>query len=412
VDRFDALQLCTRIVELGNLTEAAGEPVSIYCFSSRQQFGLKFGIYCDALDVENDDLRRDLSISEHPLFSHSDRHNMKAWLLKDFGLENLQLDDVPTPVPSAGELLVKVGAVSLNYRDKAIVDGLYEPAMIPKPLIPVSDAAGTVVATGTGVSRFKVGDRVNSTLYSRWIDGAPGPNEPDYCFGAPLPGGLAEYMIIHEESAVRAPDSMSDVEASTLPIAALTAWFSLMEFGKLQPDQTVLLQGTGGVSIFAAQIAAALGARVIATSSRDENLAKIKLLGAHEGINYRQRPDWDKAVLELTDGKGVDLLLDVAGGNGLNQSVAATKAGGLIAQIGFLSGLQATLDVIPLLFRQTTIRGIAVGHRASFERMNVFLNQHGITPVIDQVYSFGEACQAYAHLARGPFGKVVIKVAE
>src|SRR3546814_396198 len=140
---------------------------------SSDLFGLKFGIYCEAPDVENDDLRWDLPISEHPFFSHPDRHNMKAWLLKDFGLENLQLDDVPTPVPLAGELLVKVGAVSLNYRDKAIVDGFYEPAMIPKPLIPVSDAAGTVVATGADVSRFKVGDRVNSTLYSRWIDGAP-----------------------------------------------------------------------------------------------------------------------------------------------------------------------------------------------------------------------------------------------
>lgn len=337
---------------------------------------------------------------------------MKAWLLKNFGLENLVPEDVPTPVPMAGELLVKVGAVSLNFRDKAIVDGFYEPDMIPKPLIPVSDAAGTVVAVGEGVSRFQVGDRVDSTLYSRWIDGAPGPDEPDYCFGAPLPGGLAEYMIIHEESAVRAPENMSDEEASTLPIAALTAWFALMDFGNLQPGQTVLVQGTGGVSIFAAQIAAAAGARVIATSSRDENLAKVKALGAHEGINYKQHPEWEAKVLELTDGKGVDLLLDVAGGNGLNQSVAATKAAGLIAQIGFLTGQTSALNIMPVLFRQTTIRGIAVGHRASFERMNVFLDKHGIKPVIDQVYAFGDARNAFEHLARGPFGKVVIKVAD
>ncbi|TCL05013.1 zinc-dependent alcohol dehydrogenase family protein [Sodalis ligni] len=337
---------------------------------------------------------------------------MKAWLLKDFGMENLQLEEIPTPEPKTGELLIKVGAVSLNYRDKVIVEGLYEPNMIPKPLIPVSDAAGKVVKTGPGVSRFKIGDRVSSTLYSRWIDGAPGPNEPDYCFGAPLPGGLAEYMIIHEESAVLAPDTLSDEETATLPIAALTAWFSLMDVGHLQRGQTVLVQGTGGVSLFAVQIASALGARVIATSGRDENLAKIRALGAAEGINYRKHPDWAKEALALTGGNGVDLLLDVAGGNGLNQSVAATKPAGLIAQIGFLSGQTASLDIMPLLFRQTTIRGIAVGHRTSFERMNIFLNQHQIKPVIDKVYPFSEARQAYQHLARGPFGKVVITIAD
>ena len=337
---------------------------------------------------------------------------MKAWLLKDFGLSNLHLEEVPTPVPRPGELLVKVGAVSLNFRDKAIVDGIYEPHLVPKPLIPVSDAAGTVVAVGDGVSRFKLGDRVNSTLYSRWIDGPPGPNEPDYCLGMPLPGGLAEYMIIHEESAVKAPEMMSDEQASTLPIAALTAWYSLMDIGNLQPGQTVLVQGTGGVSIFAAQIAAAHGARVIATSSSDANLARVKALGVSEGINYRTHPDWEREVLQLTEGRGVDITIDVAGGNGLNQSVAATRAAGVIAQVGFLTGQTSALNLMPLIFRQTTIRGIAVAPRASFERMNPFLDRHQIKPVIDHVYPFEEAVQAYEHLARGPFGKVVIKIAE
>lgn len=336
---------------------------------------------------------------------------MKAWLLEDFGVENLRLKEVATPVPKTGELLVKVSAASLNFRDKAIVDGFYEPEMIPKPLIPVSDIAGVVVGTGAGVTRFKDGDRVNSTLYSRWIDGPPKHNEPDFCFGAPLPGGLAEYMIIHEESAVKAPDVLSDVEASTLPIAAVTAWFSLMDYGRLQPGQTVLVQGTGGVSIFATQIAAAHGARVIGTSSRDDNLARVKELGAWQGINYKQHHEWEKKVLELTDGMGVDLLLDVAGGNGLNQSVAATKSGGFIAQIGFLNGQTAALNLMPLFFRQTTIRGIAVGHRKSFERMNAFFDQHRIKPVIDKVYSFEEAPKAFEHLSRGPFGKVVVQIA-
>lgn len=336
---------------------------------------------------------------------------MKAWQLRSFGLDNLILGETPTPTAKAGELLVKVAAVSLNFRDKAIVDGIYEPHLVPKDLIPVSDAVGTVVAVGEGVTRFKVGDRVNSHLYSRWLDGEPGPDEPAHCFGMPLPGGLAEYMIIHEQSAVAAPASMSDEEASTLPIAALTAWYSLMDVGHLQPGQTVLVQGTGGVSIFAAQIAAAHGARVIATSSSDDNLARVKALGASEGINYRTHPDWEKQVLQLTQGKGVDVLIDVAGGNGLNQSVLATKAAGVIAQVGFLTGQTAALELMPLIFRQTTIRGIAVAPRSSFDRMNPFLDQHRIKPVIDKVYAFEHAIQAYEHLARGPFGKVVIKVA-
>ena len=337
---------------------------------------------------------------------------MKAWLLNDFGLAHLQPGEVPTPVPQAGELLVKVGAVSLNFRDKAIVDGIYEPHLVPKPLIPVSDAAGTVVAVGAGVARFALGDRVTSHLYSHWIDGAPGPDEPDYCFGMPLPGGLAEYMIIHEDSAVRAPAGMSDAEASTLPIAALTAWYALMDVGNLQPGQTVLVQGTGGVALFAAQIAAAHGARVIATSSSDAKLARLQALGVVDGINYRTHPDWEQQVLALTGGKGVDITIDVAGGDGLNKSVLATKAAGIVAQVGFLTGQATALQLMPLIFRQTTIRGIAVAPRTSFERMNPFLDQHGIKPIIDQVYAFDQAIAAFEHLARGPFGKVVIQVAD
>lgn len=340
---------------------------------------------------------------------------MKAWLLEDFGLHNLQAAEVEVPAPQPGELLVRVGAVSLNFRDKAIVDGIYEPESVPKPLIPVSDAAGTVVTIGEGVTRFKIGDRVNSTLYSHWIDGAPGPNEPAYCLGMPLPGGLAEYMIIHEDSAVPAPASMSDEEASTLPIAALTAWYALTDVGHVQAGQTVLVQGTGGVSIFAAQIAIAHGAHVIVTSSKDENLAKVRALlnsDKVEGINYRTNPNWSAKVLELTGGLGADVTIDVAGGNGINQSVAATKVQGVIAQVGFLTGQTTDLNLMPLIFRQTTIRGIAVAPRTSFERMNLFLNAHKIKPVIDRVYRFDEAVQAFEHLARGPFGKVVIRIGE
>ena len=335
---------------------------------------------------------------------------MKAWLLQDFGLDHLVLGEVPTPQPGPGELLVKVGAVSLNFRDKAIVDGIYEPHKVPKPLIPVSDAAGHVVGVGAGVTRFKVGDRVNSHLYSRWVEGPPKPDEPDFCFGSPLPGGLAEYMLIHENSAVGAPDNMTDVEASTLPIAALTAWYALVDVANVQPGQCVLVQGTGGVSVFAIQLATALGAKVIVTSSRDENLAAAQALGAWAGINYRTHPAWDKEVLRLTGGTGADVTLDVAGGDGINQSVQATKVGGVVAQIGFLTGQTAKLDLMPLIFRQTTLRGIAVAPRTSFDRMNVFLAAHKIRPVVDRAYAFQDARLAYEHLARGPFGKVVIQV--
>ena len=318
--------------------------------------------------------------------------------------------ETATPTPGPNELLVRVSAVSLNFRDKAIVDGIYEPEMIPKPLIPVSDAAGVVVDAGPGVTRFKNGDRVTSHLYSRWIDGLPGPDEPKYCFGAPLPGGLADYMIIHEDSAVRSPANMTDEEASTLPIAALTAWYALVEYGNLKAGQTILVQGTGGVSVFGVQIATALGATVIATSSSDEKLARVKELGATHGINYSKTKDWHKAALELTDGIGVDQLLEVVGGDGINNSVQATRVGGHIPIIGFMGGQTAALNLMPVIFRQTRIQGIAVGHRRAFEEMNAVLEKTGVRPVIDRIYPFDQAVEAYEHLAKGAFGKIVIKV--
>ncbi len=335
---------------------------------------------------------------------------MKAWQLHAFGLENLTLDEITVPAPGPNDILIKVGAVSLNFRDKAIVDGIYEPEMIPKPLIPVSDAAGTVVQIGHQVTRFKVGDRVTSHLYSRWVDGLPAPNEPDFCFGAPLPGGLAQYMLIHEESAVKVPSYLSDEEASTLPIAALTAWFSLVTYGKLKAGETVVVQGTGGVSIFGIQIAKALGAKVIATTSSDQKGEKARELGAQEIINYVTKKEWASEVTRLTNGQGADHLLEVVGGEGLNDSVQATRVGGQISLIGFLNGQTTNLDLMQVIFRQTKIQGIAVGHRAAFEEMNKAFEQYHIKPVIDTVYNFEDAVSAYKHLDRGAFGKIVIRV--
>ncbi|GGH15896.1 zinc-dependent alcohol dehydrogenase family protein [Silvibacterium dinghuense] len=335
---------------------------------------------------------------------------MKAWQLHGLGLENLKPGEAPIPTPQANEVLIQVKAVSLNFRDKAIVDGIYEPELVPKLLIPVSDVVGTVVAVGQEVTHLKEGDRVNSNLYSSWVDGDAEPDYGLFSYGTPLPGALAEYMILNASTSVKAPAFMSDEEAATLPIAALTAWYAMTDLGQLKPGQTVLVQGTGGVSIFALQLATALGAKVIATSSRDENLARVKELGAWQVINYRQHPAWEKKTLEFTNGRGVDQLLDVVGGEGLNQSVQATRIGGQIHQIGFLDSQVSKLDLMPVLFRQTVLRGICVGPAQSFERMNEFLNQHRIHPVIDTVYSFDQAREAYEHLARGAFGKIVIKV--
>lgn len=334
---------------------------------------------------------------------------MKAWQLHAFGLENLKLSEVPTPVPLADEILIRVGAVSLNFRDKAIVDGIYGQP-IPMPLIPVSDVAGTVIQIGAAVKRFKIGDRVISTLYSKWIDGQPAPDEPDYCYGAPLPGGLAEYMVINDNSAVLAPESYSDEEASTLPIAAVTAWFSLVETGKIKPGDTVVAQGTGGVSIFATQMAKAIGARVIITTSSDVKGEKARSLGADDVINYVKTPDWAAEVLKLTNGLGADHLLDVVGGDGINDSVRATRVGGQVSMIGFLGGQATNLNLTQAIFKQTKLQGICVGHRKSFEEMNAALTKFNIKPEIEAVYNFEDAVKAYEHVSRGAFGKIVIRL--
>jgi NADPH:quinone reductase-like Zn-dependent oxidoreductase len=337
---------------------------------------------------------------------------MKAWQLHAFGYENLTLDEIKIPVPGPNEILIKVGAVSMNFRDQAIVEGYYEPKKVPSPLIPVSDTAGKVVQVGENVSRFKVGDRVVSHMYSKWVNELPSPNEPDFCLGSPLHGGLSEYMLLDEEAAVLTPSNLTDEQAATLPIAALTSWFALVTYGNLQKGDTVVIQGTGGVSIFGIQIAHALGARVIVTTSSDEKGEKARKLGADEIINYKATPDWHKVVTKLTNGVGADHILDVVGGDELNKSVQAAKVRGQISVIGFIEGQTSHLDLMQVIFRQTRFQGIAVGHRAAFEEMNKAFEQYDIRPVIDTIYDFKDAKKAYDHLARGPFGKIVIKVGQ
>lgn len=337
---------------------------------------------------------------------------MKAWQKQGIGLEHLQQVEVEKPTPGPKQIVIKVKAASLNFRDKSIIDGDYLPDLMSKPFTPVSDAVGIVESIGSEVTEFKVGDRVVSHLYTKWVDGAPSEDYAPTAVGGPNNGGLAEYMLVEEYAAVMAPENLTDEEASTLPIAPLTVWFSLVEYGKIKAGDTVLVLGTGGVSVFAVQMATALGAHVIVTTSSDEKGERVKALGAKDVINYVTTPDWEQEVLRLTNGKGAEHILEVVGGDSINRSIEALALQGHIYIIGFLKSMMAEVNLFTLLAKQAQIHGIYVGHRKAFEDMNKAFNELNIHPVIDTVYSFDEAIQAYEHLGRGAFGKIVIKVSE
>jgi len=336
---------------------------------------------------------------------------MKAWELHGFGLEHLKLAEKQIPRPAPNEALIRISAVSLNYRDKLLSDGSYNPAM-RFPLIPVADGAGEVVETGKNVTRFRAGDRVITHYATRWIDGPPQADRSVHTLGNTLSGALAEYIALDERALVAKPDYLADEEASTLPVAAVTAWYALVEKGQLKAGQTVLIQGTGGVSVFGLQLATALGAKVIVTSSSEEKLARAKALGAVHGINYSRIPNWEEAVLDLTSQQGVDHVLEVVGGGSLARSINAVKVTGQISVIGFLERSASAVEIVPMLQKEVVIRGIGgAGPRRAFEDMNKALTKFQLRPVIDRVYAFGEALSAYQHLERGPFGKIVIRVA-
>jgi NADPH:quinone reductase-like Zn-dependent oxidoreductase len=333
--------------------------------------------------------------------------NMKSWLIERYGLEHLQLAERAVPVPEPKQIVIRNGAVSLNYRDWDLLTGQY-PGAHTLPLVLASDVAGEVVRVGSEVRDFAVGDRVTGLYRQKWLEGEPDAEAFASSLGGPLPGVLSEYVLLEEKGALKVPAYLSDAEVSTLPIAAVTAWTALVEDGQLQPGETVLVQGTGGVSIFGLQIAKALGARVIATSSSDAKLKRLQSLGSDGGINYIATPKWDKAVLDLTNGRGVDHVIEIAGGESLQQSIHAIRTGGHIAVIGYLNNKVAPVDVTSLLWKRANVRGVSVGPRRSFERMLEFFARHEIHPVIDATYSFAETPKAFAHLERGAFGKIVI----
>jgi len=334
---------------------------------------------------------------------------MKTWEIQGFGLENLKQTSRATPEPGAGQLLVKMNAVSLNYRDKAIIEGAYLPHLMKMPIVPVSDFSGTVIGIGSSVTKFKVGDRVMSTMFPTWKSSVRHPEGvSEHALGGPVDGGLSEYALLSEAGAVRSPKSLTDIEASTLPIAALTAWTALSELGKLQSGQTVVTLGTGGVALFATQLAVAMGARVISLTGSEEKRELLQQLGADQVVNYKTYPDWHEKVLELTAGHGADIVIDIVGGNNINKSVQAICNGGQVSVIGFLEGTTTSLDLFPVIFKAAQVRGTLVGSVEAFERLVDFVEKHNIKPVIEKIYSFDQAIEAYKHLEKGAVGKLVI----
>ncbi len=332
---------------------------------------------------------------------------MRALEAKDFSIDALKLGERPVPKPRGGEILVHVKAASLNYRDLAILAQKYMPAL-QLPYVPASDCCGDVVEIGEEVTRFKVGDRVTPVYTQGWHDGYPTPEQrAKRTLGAPLSGVLQDYVVVPAEDAVSVPANLDYREAATLPIAGLTAWSTLQE-GGIKAGDTVLVQGTGGVALFALQFAKGMGARVIALSSSDEKLARAKQLGADAGINYRTTPDWGVAVKEATHGRGVDIVVETAGAS-MDKSLAAVAFGGFIGIVGFVAGLKAEIPLRSVIGPMIRIQGIAVGSRARFEAMNRAITLQKLKPVVDSTFPLAKSADAFRHLEAGKhFGKVVI----
>jgi len=332
---------------------------------------------------------------------------MKAWRIQQFGLEGLQLVDRPDPEPPGpGQALVRIHAVSLNYRDWLTVQGLYNPRQ-KLPLIPCSDGAGEVIAVGDGVTRVKSGDRVCAIFAQGWHSGRIS-REKLTTLGGPLDGMLRDFAVFDAGGLVRIPAHLSYREAACLPCAGVTAWNAIVEQGRIQTGDTVVVQGTGGVSTFALQFAKLHGARVIVLSSSN---AKLAAVGATEGINYKTTPDWDKRVRELTGGVGADHIVEVGGAGTLARSLKAVRMGGTVSIIGQVTGNSTELNLIPILMRNIRLQGVMVGSRETFESMNRSITSNRLKPVVDpKDFHFNEAKAAFEHLSiGGHVGKITLR---
>lgn len=336
---------------------------------------------------------------------------MKAYELNpSAGLDSLTIVERETPQPGPGEVLVRLHAASLNYRDIQVANGQYGKSG-PERLSPLSDGAGEVTAVGEGVTRFKVGERVAGIFMQNWLAGPMRNGYSESALGGAIDGVLAEYRTFHEDGLVAIPDYLSYEEAATLPCAAVTVWNGLFVQGGSKPGDTVVLQGTGGVSLFGLQFAKAAGLRAILTSSSDEKLEKGRALGADVTINYRSTPEWARAVKDATEGEGADHVIEVGGPGTLDQSLHALRMGGRISMIGVLTGVKGEVSTANLLRKSIHVNGIYVGSREMFEAMNRMLTTNEIHPVVDRLFPFEDARAAYDHMISGAhFGKIVIKI--
>jgi len=327
----------------------------------------------------------------------------------DWGFANLKEGVRPDPVPGPGQVLLAMRASSLNFRDLVVPERGYGSFTGTLPLVPVSDGVGEVVAVGPGVTRVAVGDRACPTFFQRWTGGEPDLSRLTQSLGGPIDGTMAGLMCLSEEGVVKVPASLSDLEAATLPCAALTAWSSLAELSHTRPGDHVLVQGSGGVALFALQFAKAMGARVTVISSSDEKIARLRAMGADHTVNYRAVPDWAKATREFTGGKGYDHILELGGQTTLPQSLKCVRPGGTLSLIGILSGGALSAPLGAIITRQVRLQGVTVGHRDGFEAMLRAMAQHRIRPVLDRTFAFGELKEAMTYLRSGAqFGKVCI----
>ncbi len=337
---------------------------------------------------------------------------MRAAVVKEPGLENLAVVELPDPAPGPGEVLVRLRAATLNYRDLLTVEGGYGSKQRTTDLIPLSDGAGEVVSVGEGVTRCKPGDRVVGNFFQEWLAGEPDQRNLSSGLGGVLDGVASELRVYPEYGLCLTPDHLTDAEAAALPCAGLTAWSAVIDQGRTTPGDLVLTQGTGGVSVFAVQFAKLAGAEVIATSSSDDKLERARALGADHAINYAETPEWARPARDISNGRGVDLVVEVGGAGTLEQSIKAVRPGGAICLIGVLSGANHEFRLPLVVTRKIRMEGVTCGSLEQFEAMLRAIDQHKLRPALDeQVFALEDLPAAFAHMRDGRhFGKIVVEI--